>query len=90
MPQVVVGQLEIRPGPVGPEVPQVRADRVRAAVDELGAQGELVKGLVPELPLGLGSRIRSPIPGSGGAMTRALTRSGRSRATAWAIRLPTS
>jgi hypothetical protein len=90
MPQVVVGQLEIRPGPVGPEVPQVRADRVRPAVDELGAQGELVKGLVPELPLGLGSQDPISDPGRRGAMTRALTRSGRSRATAWAIRLPMS
>jgi len=55
MPQVVVGQLEVGPGPVDPEVTQVRADRVRAAVDELGAQRELVKGLVPELPLSPGS-----------------------------------
>ena len=30
------------------------------------------------------------IPGSGGATTRARTRSGRSLAMAWAIRLPTS
>ena len=37
-----------------------------------------------------GLRIRSPIPGSGGDTTSALTRSGRSRATAWAIRLPMS
>ena len=37
-----------------------------------------------------GARIRSPIPGSGGAMTRARTRSGRSLAMAWAILLPMS
>ena len=37
-----------------------------------------------------GARIRSPMPGSGGAMTRARTSSGRSLATVWAILLPMS
>lgn len=37
-----------------------------------------------------GPRIRSPIPGSGGDSTSALTRSGRARAIAWAVLLPMS
>jgi len=47
------GQVEIRPGPVLPEVPQVRADRTRLAVDELGRQVQLVELLIPELALRL-------------------------------------
>ena len=34
-------------------MPQVRADGVRLAVDQLGGELGVVEGLVPELPLGL-------------------------------------
>ena len=51
--EVPRGQVEIRPGPVLPEVPQVSADRIRLAVDELGRQVQLVELLVPELALRL-------------------------------------
>jgi hypothetical protein len=69
---------------------QVGADHVRPAVDELRGQAELVERLVPELLLR--PRAENPVadPGSGGETTIARTRPGRSRATAWAIRLPMS
>jgi hypothetical protein len=75
---------------MGPEVRQVGTDGVWPAVDELGAQLQVVEGLVPELPLGLRSEDPVADPGSGGEITRARTRSGQSLAMAWAIRLPMS
>jgi hypothetical protein len=51
--EVARGRLVVGPGPVRPEVPQVRADGVRLAVDQLGRELGVVEGLVPELPLGL-------------------------------------
>jgi hypothetical protein len=73
-----------------PEVPQVGADRVRVAVDDLGREFEAMELLVPELPL----RVRAEDPladaGQRGEITRARTRSGRSAARVWAMRLPTS
>ena len=59
----LAGRLVARPGPVRPEVPQVGADRVRLAVDQLGAQLELVERLVPELLLGL--RLQDPVADPG-------------------------
>ena len=84
------GRLVAGPGPMRPEVPQVGAHSVRLAVDQLGGQLHVVKALVPELPLGLRGEDPVPDSGSGGAMTRARTRSGRSLAMAWAILLPMS
>ena len=88
--EVLVAQLKIRPGPVRPEMTQVGADQVRPAVDELVDRLSWWNGWYQNSCCARGLRIRSPIPGSGGDTTSALTRSGRSRATAWAIRLPMS
>jgi hypothetical protein len=59
MLEVLVAKLKIRPGPVRPEMAQVRADQVRPAVDELGGQAEMVERLVPELLLCL--RAEDPV-----------------------------
>jgi hypothetical protein len=48
---------------VRPEVPQVSPAGGRAAVDQLGAQLQLVKRLVPELLLGL--RLQDPVADPG-------------------------
>lgn len=50
--QPFLGDLETGAGLVRPEVPQILAHRVRAAVQEPLGQTELVEGLVPELLLG--------------------------------------
>ena len=47
-------ELERRARPVLPEVAQVRAHRVRIAVDQLLGEIEAMERLVPELALGLG------------------------------------
>ena len=61
--QIVVGDSEIRAGPVIPEVPQVFPDGVGIAVDQLGGERKLVEGLIPELALCL--RCEHAIAGSG-------------------------
>ena len=63
MIEVIGGGLVAWPGPVRPEVPQVGANGVRPAVDQLGAQLKLVERLVPELLLGL--RLQDPVADSG-------------------------
>ncbi len=45
MVQVRVVDLEVGPGPVRPEVAQVRAHELRATVDQVAGQRELVEGL---------------------------------------------
>ena len=71
-------------------MPQVRADGVRRPSTSWVASSVLWKAWYQNSRWACGARIRSPIPGSGGAMTRARTRSGRSQAMAWAILLPMS
>ena len=61
--EVIAGRFVAWPGPVRPEVPQVRADGVRLAIDQFGGQFQVVEGLVPELPLG--PRDQDPIADPG-------------------------
>ena len=70
---------------------QVGADQVRPAADAASVDRlSWWNGWYQNSCCARGLRIRSPIPGSGGDTTSAPARSGRSRATAWAIRLPMS
>jgi hypothetical protein len=57
--EVVLADLVAGSGPVRPEVTQVGAHGGGPAVDQLGAQLEIVKGLVPELLLG--PRLQDPV-----------------------------
>ncbi len=61
--EMLGGQLEVRPGPVLPEVPEIGAHRSRVAVDQLGGQVEPVELLVPELTLGV--RAEDPAADAG-------------------------
>jgi hypothetical protein len=56
---MVVGQVEVGSRPVRPKVAKVDPHGLRAAVDEVLGEVELVERLVPELLLGL--RVKNPV-----------------------------
>ena len=54
MIEVFLGDGERRAGPMVPEVSEIGANGLATSVDELVGQRQAVKGLIPELGLGVG------------------------------------